>query len=126
MLGHLGGGEEGVRGGCHGAEEGGAKEGEDEFRGIGKEDHDDVTLSNAEFVQPGGDSPGGELDVVVSVDIASGGIDQARAGSEFGEILEAVRMKRDVFGDVDVWKFGPEDELGLGIDGGLCGGHWRS
>lgn len=123
LLRDLGGSEERIRGGGHGAAVGGAEEGEDEFGGIGEEDHDYVTLPDSELVEAGGDASGGELDVVVGVDMAGGGTDEAGAGSEFGEVLEAVGMEREVFGDVYVRELGPENEVVLLL--GFCS-HWRN
>lgn len=84
LLGELGGGEEGVGGGDGGTAEGGAEEGEGEFGAVAEDKHDDVTLTDAEVVEAGGDAAGGEFDVGVGESEAGVGVDETRVVFEFG------------------------------------------
>lgn len=76
-----------------------------------EEEHDDVGLVNADFVEPRGDLAGGELDVGVGEGVAVVAVDQAGAVHELGDVFEAVGVKREVVWDVNLGEFGPENEL---------------
>lgn len=76
LLSNLSSREERIGCGGYGAEIRSAKKGEDKFRGIGEEYHDDFTLLESQFVETRGNFTGGELDVVVGVDLSGGGIDE--------------------------------------------------
>lgn len=83
---------EGV-GGCDGAAAlGGAQEGEGELGAVAEDEHDDVTLTDADLVEACGDPEGGEVDVGVGEGVSGVGIDEAGAALEVGEVFEAVRV----------------------------------
>jgi len=111
LLGHLRRSVEGVGSGDDGAAKGGAEECEDELGAVLEEEEDDVALLDAEFVEAGGDSAGGELDVGVGEAFSGGGVNEAWSVVELGEVLEDVSVEREVRGDVNVREFGTENEV---------------
>lgn len=88
-----------------------AEEGEHEFGRIVEQEHDDIALSDAEVVEAGGDFASDELDIGVGVGVAGGAIDDAGTRAELGYVFEAICVEWQVIWDVDVWKFGSEDEF---------------
>ena len=68
---------EGVGGGDDGAAVSGAQEGECELRAVAEDEHDDVTLADADFVEAGGDAASGEIDVGVGEGFAGVAVDEA-------------------------------------------------
>jgi len=111
LLGHLRRSVEGVSGGHSGATEGGAEECEDELGAVLEEKEDDVALLDVEFVEAGGDSARGELDLGVGEAVSGGGVDEAGSVAELGDVLEDVSVEREVRGDVNVGEFGTENEV---------------
>lgn len=68
---------EGVGCGDDGATVGGAEEGEGELRAVAQDEHDDVTLADADFVEAGGDAASSEVDVGVGEGLAGVAVDEA-------------------------------------------------
>lgn len=99
----LGGGVEWIGGGGDGADHGGGEEGEDEFRRVLEEDHDDVALVDAELGETGGDLPGHEVGLGVGVGFSGGADDEAGTVGDFGKLLEAVGVEGKVVGNGYVW-----------------------
>lgn len=54
------------------------------------------------FVKPGRDFPAGEFDFAVSVCPIIGTVDEAGAVTELVDVLEAIGVEREVFGDVNI------------------------
>ena len=102
---------EGIGGGDSGTAVGGAEECEDELGAVLEEEEDDVAFLDAEFVETGGDSAGGELDGVVGEGLAGGPVDEAGTVFELGKVLENVGVEREVRWDVNVGEFGMENEV---------------
>ena len=104
-------GVERVGGGGGGAAEGSAEEGEDELRRVGEESHDDVALPDAEAMQSGGHSAGSKLHRGVGENLAAGAVYDAGLIGYGSQVLETVRMKREVIGYVDILELGTVDDL---------------
>lgn len=90
LLGELRRRVEWVGGGDGGAAAGGSEKGEGELGTIAEDEHDDVTLADAEGVESGGDAADGEVDVGVGEGLAGVAVDEAWAVVEVGEVLEAI------------------------------------
>lgn len=102
---------EGVGGGDGGSGKRGAEEGKGKLGAVTEDEHDHITVADAEGVEAGGDLPGGEVDVGIGVDFSGVAVDEAWAVLEAGEVLKDVRVERKVCGDGNVGEFGAEDEL---------------
>ncbi|WVZ09176.1 hypothetical protein V8G54_013706 [Vigna mungo] len=83
---------EGVGSGDDGAAVGGAEEGKGELGAVAQDEHDDVTLADADVVEAGGDAAGGEVDFGVGECFAGVAVDKACSVLELEEVLEAVRV----------------------------------
>lgn len=102
---------EGVGSGDDGAAVGGAEEGEGELGAVAEDEHDDVTLVDADVVEAGGDAAGGKVDFGVGESVAGVAVDEACSVLELGEILEAVRVQWKVGGNGNIGKWGSEDDF---------------
>jgi len=92
LLGQLERSVEGVGGGDDGAAVGGAEESEGELGAVAEDEHDDVTLADADVVEAGGDAAGGEVDFGVGECVACVAVDEACSVLELREVFEAVRV----------------------------------
>lgn len=75
-----------------GAGVGRGEEGEDELRRVGEEEHDGVSLTEAEFGEAGGELSCSELCFFVGVDGVCGAVNEASPRTELRNVLEAIRM----------------------------------
>lgn len=101
LLRDFGGGIEGIGGGGHGAEHGGRHEEEHELRGVREENHDDVSLLDAQLRHAGGHPSRCHVSFAVGVFSAAG--DEAWPVGDFGEFKEAVFVEGEVVGEGYVW-----------------------
>uniref|UniRef100_A0A7C9CUW7 Uncharacterized protein n=1 Tax=Opuntia streptacantha TaxID=393608 RepID=A0A7C9CUW7_OPUST len=96
LLEDLRGRVEGIGGGGDGPDHGRSHEAEHEFGAVLEEDHHHIPLLQAQFGQPRRRLPANKVGLRVGVDSAGGPRDQAGEFGGLGEILEEVRVEREV------------------------------
>ena len=105
LLENFGRSVEGVGGGGDGSDHGSSEKGEREFGAVLEEDHDDVSLFEAEVGEPSSDFARNEVGFCKGVGFVGGSDDQAWTIGELGVVFKAVGVEREVVGDGNFREF---------------------